>query len=359
MEKIKFIFKNKISQAGFVVLIFFNFLYAHPILLIQMVWDINSSKFTVYTLSSDMANMLNADYIDGSNFDKYKNSVVDYTTKHIKISNCRLIPEKISLFNTGSSIKEVFKIKCKNTSVFKINFNMFFKNSRFLIQQGILKIEGNNEKILLFTPDNHIKKIKLKIHSKPKFTDFLKLGIMHILTGYDHLTFLLMLMLPLIVAGGTFIKSFIYIIEVATAFTISHSLTLSLSVFHIVNPPENLIEILIAFTIFLTALNNLTHYVSFKKEWLLAFLFGFIHGFGFANALEELHLQTKDFAKLVFGFNLGVETGQFLVVLSILPLLYFLVKKYPKIYIFLSILGGIFGLLWMIDRITGLGFMPF
>ena len=57
-----FTFKNKISQAGFVFLIFFNFLYAHPILLIQNVWDVNSSKFSVFVLSSDMANMLNTDY---------------------------------------------------------------------------------------------------------------------------------------------------------------------------------------------------------------------------------------------------------------------------------------------------------
>ena len=354
-----FTFKNKISQAGFVFLIFFNFLYAHPILLIQNVWDVNSSKFSVFVLSSDMANMLNTDYIDKTNIKKYQNSIFDYTKKHIIISSCNLIPEKISLFNDGGSIKENFDIKCNPSKKYKIDFNMFFKKGNFIIQQGILKIVGTKEKVLLFTPKNHIKTIELNIKSAPKFIDFIKLGIMHILTGYDHLTFLLMLMLPLIVASDSFFKSLIYIVEVATAFTISHSLTLSLSVFHIVNPPANLIEILIAFTIFLTAFNNLTHYVSFKKEWLLAFLFGFIHGFGFANALNELHLQIKDFVKLVFGFNLGVEAGQFLVVLSVLPLLYFMVKKFHKLYIILSIFGGIFGLLWMIDRISGIGFMPF
>ena len=157
----------------------------------------------------------------------------------------------------------------------------------------------------------------------------------------------------------SFIKVLIYIVEIATAFTISHSITLSLSVFNIVTPPANLIEILIAFSIFLTSINNLFHYVSFKREWLLAFLFGFIHGFGFANALKELDLQSVDFAKLVFGFNLGVEIGQFLVVLVSMPFLYFLVKKYKKLYIILSIIGAILALLWMIDRITGIGFMPF
>ena len=64
MERKNFTFKNKISQTGFIVLILFNFLYAHPILLIQNVWDVNSSKFNVFVLSSDMANMINIDYID-------------------------------------------------------------------------------------------------------------------------------------------------------------------------------------------------------------------------------------------------------------------------------------------------------
>ena len=202
--------------------------------------------------------------------------------------------------------------------------------------------------------------LEVKIDSnRVNFSDFIKIGIEHILEGYDHLTFLLMLMLPLIFFSDNIFKSFIYIIEVATAFTISHSITLSLSVFNIINTPENLIEILIAFTIFLTAINNLTHYVSFKKEWLLAFIFGFIHGFGFANALKELNLQIGDFAKLVFGFNLGVEIGQFVVVFVTLPFLYILIKKFEKLYFILSIIGGIFGLLWMIERIIGIGFMPF
>ena len=78
---------------------------------------------------------------------------------------------------------------------------MFFKKGNFIIQQGILKIVETKEKVLLFTPKNHIKTIELNIKSAPKFIDFIKLGIMHILTGYDHLTFLLMLMLPLIIAS--------------------------------------------------------------------------------------------------------------------------------------------------------------
>ncbi len=185
------------------------------------------------------------------------------------------------------------------------------------------------------------------------------MGIMHILTGFDHLTFLLMLILPVITFFDSIKKSIIQIIEIATMFTISHSITLSLSAFNIVNPPERMIESLIAFTIFFTALNNIYHWVSYKKEWLLAFLFGFIHGFGFANALKEIHLNISNFAEVVFGFNIGVEIGQILVITVTLPFIYIFVRKWFKLYYILVAYGLIVSFLWMVDRIFNLNFMPF
>ena len=353
MERKNFNIKNKISQTGFVLLIFFfSLLNAHPVNLTKMTWDVKKNEFKLRFVSYNLNKPLNGE-VDAQNFDKTK--VFNYTLKHLKINGCKLIPEKIKI-SKEIVVDEYFKTECENKQKYKIHFDMFFDFDK--TQKGVLKVVDKNESVYTFLPSKV--NVEIKIDSnRVNFSEFIKIGIEHILEGYDHLTFLLMLMLPLILFSDKFLKSFIYIIEVATAFTISHSITLSLSVFNIINPPENLIEILIAFTIFLTALNNLTHYVSYKKEWLLAFLFGFIHGFGFANALKELNLQTTDFAKLVFGFNLGVEIGQFLVVLVTLPFLYVLIKKFKKLYFVLSVLGGIFGLLWMIDRITGLGFMPF
>ena len=352
MERKNITFKNKISQTGFIVLILLSFIYAHPVNLTKMSWDVKKNEFKLRFVSYNLNKPLKEE-IDAENFNKTK--VFNYTLKHLRIDGCKLIPEKIKI-SKEIVVDEYFKTECKNKQKYKIHFDMFFDFDK--TQKGVLRVIDKNESVYTFSPAKENVEIKIN-SSKINFKDFIKIGIMHILTGYDHLTFLLMLMLPLILFSDKFLKSFIYIIEVATAFTISHSITLSLSVFDIINPPENLIEILIAFTIFLTALNNLTHYVSFKKEWLLAFLFGFIHGFGFANALKELNLQTTDFAKLVFGFNLGVEIGQFLVVFVTLPFLYVLIKRFKKLYFVLSVLGGIFGLLWMIDRITGLGFMPF
>lgn len=354
MARKNIFFKNKISPTGFIVLIFlfFSFVYAHPVNLTKMTWDVKKNEFKLRFVSYNLNKTFNTE-VDAENFNKAK--VFNYTLKHLKISNCKLIPDKIKI-SKEIVIDEYFKVKCKNLNNPKIYFDMFFDFDK--TQRGVLRILDKNESVYTFSPQK--KEINVSLSKREiNFQDFLKLGIEHILTGYDHLTFLFMLMLPVILFANSFIKALIYIVEIATAFTISHSITLSLSVFNIVTPPANLIEILIAFSIFLTAINNLFHYVSFKREWLLAFLFGFIHGFGFANALKELDLQSVDFAKLVFGFNLGVEIGQFLVVLVSMPFLYFLVRKYKKLYIVLSIIGAILALLWMIDRITGIGFMPF
>ncbi len=350
MERKNITFKNKISQTGFIVLILLSFIYAHPVNLTKITWDLNELKvrFVSYNLNKPFN-----EEVDAENFNKQK--VFDYTLKHLSIQGCKLIPDKIKI-SKEIVVDEYFKTKCQPNSKYKIHFDMFFDFDK--TQKGVLKVIDKNESIYTFLPSKE--DVIVKVNSNEvSFIEFIKIGIEHILTGYDHLTFLLMLMLPLIFFTDKFIKSFIYTIEVATAFTISHSITLSLSVFNIITPPENLIEILIAFTIFLTAINNIYHFVDYKKEWFLAFIFGFVHGFGFANALKELNLQIDDFVKLVLGFNLGVEIGQFLVALISLPILYILIKKFKKLYIILSVVGGIFGFLWMIDRITGIGFMPF
>ena len=333
-------------------LVSFLFLYSHPVNLTKMSWDVNKSIFKLKFISYNLNNPFNSE-VDAENFDKQK--VFNYTLKHLKIENCKLIPLKIKI-SKEIVVDEYFKTKCKKQSQYKVYFDMFFKYDK--TQRGVLKVKDKNESVYYFSPSHPENRIKV-FQKSINFVDFVKMGILHILGGYDHQTFLLMLLLAAIVMSRNFLNCFINILEIATAFTVSHSISLSLSAFHIVNPPENIIEILIAFSIFLTAINNLTHMVKFKYEWLLAFLFGFIHGFGFAEALENLHLEMKDFIKVVFGFNLGVEIGQFIIILVLMPLLYFLIKKYIKFYKILSIIGAALALLWMIDRITGIGFMPF
>jgi hypothetical protein len=142
---------------------------------------------------------------------------------------------------------------------------------------------------------------------------FFFLGVEHILSGYDHLLFLLGLLLP----GGGLLA----LTKIITAFTLAHSVTLSLAVLNIVNLPDRLIEAVIALSIAAVAAENLFLQPTVRRRWLVSFCFGLVHGFGFSSALRELGLPTHGLLLSLFGFNAGVEAGQALVVAVALPLL--------------------------------------
>jgi hypothetical protein len=143
--------------------------------------------------------------------------------------------------------------------------------------------------------------------------DFIKLGVEHIITGYDHLLFLLAL---LATANGMW-----SVIRIVTAFTVAHSVTLSLATFGIVTIPDRIIEPLIALTIVWVALENLLASEPDRRRWMWVFGFGLVHGFGFASALGELGLKGSAIARALVGFNLGIEIGQLLFVALFMPVL--------------------------------------
>jgi hydrogenase/urease accessory protein HupE len=138
---------------------------------------------------------------------------------------------------------------------------------------------------------------------------FLPAGMHHILIGPDHLLFLVGLLL----LGGTIRR----LALIVTAFTIAHSITLSLAALNLVTPPASIIEPAIALSIVFVGADNLLVGKSARardvRAWI-AFAFGFIHGFGFANVLREMDLPARALGWSLFAFNLGVEAGQLLVV---------------------------------------------
>ncbi|MBI3990310.1 MAG: HupE/UreJ family protein [candidate division NC10 bacterium] len=172
---------------------------------------------------------------------------------------------------------------------------------------------------------------------------FLKLGIFHIFTGYDHILFLFGLLL----VGGTLFN----IVKIVTSFSLAHSLTLSLAALGAVNLPTRLIEAGIALSIVYVALENLL-FKNFDKRWLVSFSFGLIHGFGFANILKEMHLPRSGLIASLFSFNIGVEVGQVVIVLLILPLLWILgrTKAYKAVVTSASAFILSLGLLWFYQR---------
>jgi len=144
------------------------------------------------------------------------------------------------------------------------------------------------------------------------------------------------------------------VVKIITFFTIAHSLTLCLAAFQIISLPPRLIESIIAISIALAAIHNI--YPQFSgKEWLIAFVFGLFHGFGFASVLAEKGLAGNYLGLSIFGFNLGVEVGQLAIILVVFPILFLLRKTvlYPKIRVFGSIILIFFSLYWFIQRFFG------
>jgi hypothetical protein len=163
-----------------------------------------------------------------------------------------------------------------------------------------------------FAPDT--REARVRVTDGPSgAASFVRLGIEHILTGYDHLLFLLGLLLP---GGGV-----MAIAKIITAFTLAHSVTLSLAVLDVVTLPDRLIEAVIALSIAAVAAENLLSQAQVTRRWLVSFAFGLVHGFGFSSALRELGLPAHGLLVSLLGFNVGVEIGQGLVVAVTLPIL--------------------------------------
>ena len=142
---------------------------------------------------------------------------------------------------------------------------------------------------------------------------FVALGIEHIVTGWDHLLFLLALLLH---GGGV-----LALVKIVTAFTVAHSATLTLAALDVVLLPDRLIESAIALSIAAVAAENLFGRPTVTRRWIVSFGFGLVHGFGFSSVLRELGLPTQGLVLSLFGFNAGVELGQAAVVLLAVPAL--------------------------------------
>jgi hypothetical protein len=168
------------------------------------------------------------------------------------------------------------------------------------------------------------------------FLDFLREGGHHILIGYDHLAFLVSLLLPAALVRANrrwlpvanFKTAWWHILGIVTAFTAAHSITLSMAALGWVTPASRWVEVAIAASVLAAALNNLYPLVT-RRVWVVGFAFGLVHGFGFAGALSELGLPNGARLQALVGFNLGVEIGQLAVVGAILPLL-FAIRRWPS-----------------------------
>ncbi len=255
--------------------------------------------------------------------------------------------QSVTLHNDGLYVRQQFvgpvvDVKAK---FIVIRYEFFTQNDK--LGRAFMRLLLNGDEISsVFDQPNAIQRFALG-DTKRSATIFLfaKEGAKHIWEGIDHLLFLLTLLLPGLllwrheVATPTIDnpkpmrgtkEAEIFALKVVTAFTIAHSITLGLATFGLVSLPEKLIESLIAFSIMASAAINLQKKYRIN-HWQLAFIFGLIHGMGFANGLKELGLSSSYFLETLLAFNVGVELAQLAIVLLVsIPMLLFIRSETAK-----------------------------
>jgi HupE / UreJ protein len=226
-----------------------------------------------------------------------------------------------------------------------IDYNFFLPNVPTARCLATIIQEGGTQN-LVFTPEKREFSLTNSSLSQ-QVVSFVFLGIEHILTGYDHVLFLISL---LMLGGG-----FGYLLKVVTAFTIAHSVTLSLAVLNIFTLPVRVVESAIALTIVYVALENFWR-KNARGRWLLTFIFGLIHGLGFAGVLKEINISQSNLFVSLASFNIGVEIGQIFIV-SIAFLVFRALRKQPWELTFRRLVStGVVavGLFWFVQRAFGL-----
>jgi hypothetical protein len=192
------------------------------------------------------------------------------------------------------------------------------------------------------------------------YFEMVKLGMHHIWEGIDHVLFLLALLLPSVmyrpqkdwVAKEKFRDAFVYVVKRVTVFTIAHTITLSAATLGVLSLSSRLVESIIAISIAITALDIL--YPIFRSRiWIIVFVFGLFHGFGFASVLAQYAIPSSYMTFSLLAFNLGVEIGQVAIVVAIFPLL-FLIREswlYKQVLLRYGALALItVSLYWFIER---------
>jgi hypothetical protein len=268
----------------------------------------------------------------------------------------RIAPEGVIAHSDGKYVALTLDVSCPSgDAAILLRYDLLFD------------IDAQHRGVLRYTDDGKVQPLVFSkgrreltlSHVAPRFTAIVRLGIEHILSGYDHLLFLTALLLPSVlrrrekkwVPAPDFRTVLMDVLRTVTAFTIAHSLTLALSAAHLVVLPSRFVESAIAASIILAALNNLFPVLDADRS--LAFGLGLLHGFGFAAVLSDVGLSGQSFIRTLFGFNLGVEIGQMAVVVALLPILYVLRKSrhYPTRGMPLaSILVMLVASIWLVER---------
>ncbi len=241
------------------------------------------------------------------------------------------VPTAVSHFiddhSDGAYAVMRFTVACAgDTTKLSLNYRLFAEFDP--LHKGLVQVRNNTHTATAIVgADNPSAEIVLgQGQALSEFIEYVKHGVWHIWIGFDHLLFLCSLLLPAVLlrAGGTWTPnpslraSILDVVKVVTAFTIAHSITLSIAALGLVTLPSRWVESAIAASVVLAAVNNLYPFAAVQR-WSLAFCFGLIHGFGFASVLADLGLPQAALLRSLIAFNVGVELGQLAVVAVFIP----------------------------------------
>ena len=236
--------------------------------------------------------------------------------------------------------------------------------------KGLLRLEADGQtQATAFAADRATQRFELRRASRlEQFLSFGREGVWHIWIGIDHILFIVSLLLPAVLilvrgqwrAAPRFGPAFWDVFRVVTSFTVAHSITLSLAALGVISLPSRLVESAIAASVALAAANNLKPIVG-SGRWMVAFLFGLVHGFGFASVLTDLGLPKESLLLALVGFNLGVEVGQLAIVSAFLPIAFAL--RSTLFYRKLVMSGGsavvlAVALVWLAERALNFKILP-
>lgn len=233
--------------------------------------------------------------------------------------------------------------------------------------KGLAEIkEGQKIQSFIFDPEHTVYRVGQSTSST--FSRWLRDGVLHIWTGWDHILFLLVLLLPSMLEkrrGMTtrilgLRRATIRIFHIVSVFTIAHSLTLAIASLHLIVVPSILVESIIALSIVIMALNIIFDFFDEKRSLLITFCFGLFHGLGFASVFVGAQLSLTQQLLSLLAFNLGVELGQFAIVSLVFPLIYSIRLRPLYQGIFLKVgasVAGLIGMIWLAERALKISFL--
>jgi hypothetical protein len=282
---------------------------------------------------------------------------------------CQLNPGsfQVEALNAGIFLHIPLSGACPGYQSLEFTYSLLFDIDSS--HRGILSLQTTTgPAIRIFSPDTSVQLIIQGESSALKnFGIFIVEGIWHIWIGLDHILFLTALLIPIVLGIRHKVQELsprssaarilsLEILKVVTAFTIAHSVTLVLATLEVIVLPSRWVESVIALSVVVSGLNIIFPFLR-RYHWQMAFVFGLIHGFGFAGVLSDLSLPAGLFVGSLLGFNLGVEIGQLSIVLVLVPLLLVLGSRAFSRNATMVVSGvviSVFGLAWLAERSVGI-----